>query len=32
SRPADSLFQDLVLNEMPDVGALRIKVDEQRGR
>ncbi|CAF0905122.1 unnamed protein product [Didymodactylos carnosus] len=29
---ADPLFQDLILNEMLDVGALRIKVDEQRGR
>ncbi len=27
---ADPIFEDLILNEMPDVGSLRIKAYEQR--
>ena len=26
----DRLFEDLILNEMPDIGSLRIKAYEQR--
>ena len=27
---ADPIFEDLILNEMPDVGSLRLKAYEQR--